>query len=70
LLPEDCPKDYQYFKEKGWLESPFFYDTKLSLVKRIAGAWADRQGIKFGEKIKRQKELLDQTKRRCNNKKH
>ncbi|VVB96504.1 Iron-sulfur flavoprotein [uncultured archaeon] len=54
-IAEDCPKDYQYFKEKGWLESPYFYDIELNLIKKIIGAWADRQGMKLGEKIKKQR---------------
>ncbi len=42
-------------EKKGWLGSPYFYDIELNLIKKLICAWADRQGIKLGEKIKKQK---------------
>jgi multimeric flavodoxin WrbA len=35
-------RDYQYFAEKGWLESDYYYPTHLSMLKKIAGNIFDR----------------------------
>ncbi len=34
--------DRQYFADKGWFESDYYYPTKLGLLKRAAGSLADR----------------------------
>lgn len=42
-------RDYTYFKEKGWLEAPYFYHTNISLVKRVLSqliGWKLHRGIK------------------------
>lgn len=35
-------RDYEYFKNNGWLDSLYFYETKLSWYKRILGALIDK----------------------------
>lgn len=55
FIADVMPRDYEYFKERGWLESPYFYDTKLNLVKRLIGAWADGQAVKLGKKMKKER---------------
>jgi multimeric flavodoxin WrbA len=44
-------RDYQYYKEKGWLESDYFYATSLGLIKRLAGNLFDFLGRQM---VKRQ----------------
>ena len=39
--------DYQYYKEKGWLESDYFYETTLGPVKKISGRLFDFMGRKM-----------------------
>jgi multimeric flavodoxin WrbA len=34
--------DHQYFAEKGWLESDYYYPTSLGPLKKITGSLADR----------------------------
>lgn len=34
-------KDVQYFKERGWLESEYYYDTKLNIFKTSVGKLID-----------------------------
>jgi hypothetical protein len=34
--------DHQYFADKGWFESDYYYSTSLSMVKRAVGSLADR----------------------------
>lgn len=34
--------DYQYYAEKGWFESDFYYPTTLSALKKSAGSLFDR----------------------------
>lgn len=33
--------DYQYYRDRGWLESDYYYPTRLGLLKRAAGAAFD-----------------------------
>ena len=56
FITEFMPRDYEYFKERGWLKAPYYYKTKLSLFKKLFGAWIDRQGIKQGENMKKERE--------------
>jgi multimeric flavodoxin WrbA len=44
-------RDYQYYKEKGWLESDYFYATSLGLMKKLAGNLFDFMGRQM---VKRQ----------------
>lgn len=34
-------RDYQYYKEKGWLEAPYYYEVKLGSFKSLAGLLFD-----------------------------
>jgi hypothetical protein len=34
-------KDYQYYKEKGWFESDYYYPTSLGLIKKAVGTIFD-----------------------------
>lgn len=47
--------DYEYFKELGWMESDYFYETKLGLVKKLIGKLIDRQAVKMGRKMVRKR---------------
>jgi len=38
---KDKFRDYEYFKEKGWFESDYYYKTRIGLVKKIAGKIID-----------------------------
>jgi multimeric flavodoxin WrbA len=37
----DCPRDYAYYKDKGWLESDYFYPVRLGAMKKAAGGLFD-----------------------------
>ena len=41
LLSENTSPDYQYYQEKGWLESDYFYPARLNLFQRAAGSLFD-----------------------------
>ena len=34
---DDSSRDYSYYAEKGWLESDYFYPTRLGPLKKVAG---------------------------------
>ena len=34
---DDRDRDYRYYAEKGWLESDYFYPTRLGLMKKAVG---------------------------------
>lgn len=38
---DDSNRDYQYFQEKGWFESDYYYPTHLGVLKRWAGSLLD-----------------------------
>ncbi|AGK96686.1 flavodoxin family protein [Clostridium pasteurianum] len=42
--------DYRYFKEKGWFESDYYYDTSLGFIKKIAGNFFDFIGKRLAKK--------------------
>jgi multimeric flavodoxin WrbA len=58
-LAELFPPDYEYFKERGWLESDYFYEVRLDPLKRAFGAFVDwqagrmsrRQGLGGGRRV-------------------
>ena len=52
--PKD--RDYEYFQEKGWLESPYYYETKLPLHYRIIG-WLVK--LKFSKEGEKRQQLLN-----------
>jgi len=45
MLDEEY-KDYRYYKEKGWLESDYYYPVKLHLIKILIGRFFDWMGTK------------------------
>lgn len=36
--------DYQYYKEKGWFESDYYYDVSLNPIKKMTGGMFDFMG--------------------------
>ena len=44
LLLDENWRDYRYYKEKGWLESGYYYDVKLGFGKKLAGRLSDYIG--------------------------
>lgn len=42
-------RDYQYFKEKGWFESDYYYDVSLGLIKKSAGRLFDFLGERMAK---------------------
>ena len=38
---DDSSRDYQYYAEKGWFESDYYYPTHLGPLKRIVGSLVD-----------------------------
>ena len=42
-------RDYYYYKEKGWFESDYYFDTNLGPVKELAGHFLDYPGRSFGK---------------------
>lgn len=41
LLLNESWKDYIYYKQKGWFDSNYFYNTQLSLFKKLLGKLFD-----------------------------
>lgn len=39
--------DYEYYKEKGWFESGYYYDVHLGPMQRVVGRFSDLLGRKF-----------------------
>ena len=46
-------RDYRYFKEKGWFESDYYYDTPLGFIKKLAGCFFDFLGKRMMAKYRR-----------------
>jgi len=44
----DSNRDYRYFKENDWFESHYYYETRLGLVKMLAGRFFDFLGERMG----------------------
>ena len=38
---DDSSRDYRYYAEKGWLESDYYYPTRLGPLKKVAGKLVD-----------------------------
>jgi multimeric flavodoxin WrbA len=38
---DDSTRDYRYYAEKGWLESDYYYPTRLGPLKKVAGKFFD-----------------------------
>lgn len=43
--------DYEYFREKGWFESDYYYETNLSPAKKLLGFLFDILGKQVGKHI-------------------
>jgi hypothetical protein len=43
--------DYRYFKEKGWFESDYYYETSLGPIKKLSGYMFDFLGQKIGKSV-------------------
>jgi multimeric flavodoxin WrbA len=43
---DDSTRDYRYYTEKGWLESDYYYPTRLSLLKKVAGKIFDSMAVR------------------------
>jgi multimeric flavodoxin WrbA len=41
LMLDDSSRDHTYYKEKGWFESEYYYPTRLSPLKKVAGSLFD-----------------------------
>ena len=39
--------DYEYYKEKGWFESDYYYDIHLGPIQRVVGRFSDFLGRKL-----------------------
>jgi hypothetical protein len=37
----ECDRDWQYYRERGWFESDYYYPTHLGVGKRMVGRLAD-----------------------------
>jgi multimeric flavodoxin WrbA len=47
LAPEF--RDYQYYKENGWFESDYYYETDIGLLKKCVGAFGDFLGQRIAQ---------------------
>ena len=45
-------RDYTYYKEKGWLESDYFYPVRLGVLKKAAGSLFDAMAARRSRKRK------------------
>jgi multimeric flavodoxin WrbA len=43
---DDSTRDYRYYAEKGWLESDYYYPTRLGLMKKAAGRLLDSMAVR------------------------
>lgn len=48
---DEFTRDYEYYKENGWFDSQYYYDTKLSFPKRIIGSIADKFALMQAKKL-------------------
>lgn len=46
------PRDHQYYKEQGWFNSDYYYETRLGWHKKLAGRWVERKALKQAMKDK------------------
>jgi len=43
---DDSTRDYRYYTEKGWLESDYYYPTRLGMLKKVAGIFFDSMAVR------------------------
>ncbi len=53
---EEFPRDVEYFREHGWLQSPYYYDVHLNPLKKVIGSLFDALGRKLVKKDDRLEE--------------
>ncbi|QHI73543.1 flavodoxin family protein [Aminipila terrae] len=44
MILDEKFRDYEYYKEKGWFESDYYYEVSLGMIKRLAGRVFDLLG--------------------------
>lgn len=49
MAADENLKDHQYYKEKGWFESDYYYETSLGVTKKVMGKLFDAIGRKFAK---------------------
>ncbi len=54
-------KDSEYYQEKGWMESDYYYPIRISFIRKFIGRFFDMQGRKLGEKVRARREKETQT---------
>lgn len=42
-----CQKEYEYYNEKGWFKSDYYYDIRLGPIQRVVGRFSDFLGRKL-----------------------
>lgn len=52
VTQDETFRDYRYFKEKGWFESDYYYDTPLGLIKKLSGRFFDFLGERMMAKYR------------------
>lgn len=56
--PVDC--DYRYFEERGWLKAPYFYETKISLLKRVISKFFTWKSRRLGKILEERSKTLQE----------
>jgi multimeric flavodoxin WrbA len=44
---DDSSRDYRYYVDKGWLDSDYFYPTRLGVLKKVAGKLFDSMSARM-----------------------
>lgn len=47
------PCDYEYWNEKGWFQSDYYYKTHIGLVQKLFSAFAEKAALSFMRKMYR-----------------
>jgi multimeric flavodoxin WrbA len=64
LKQDDSFRDYNYYREKGWFQSDFYYPVSLSPVKKVMGNLFDRMAGKAASEVQISKyEIQDECSR-------
>ena len=45
---DDSSRDYRYYVAKGWLDSDYYYPTRLNPLKKVAGKLFDTMAVRKG----------------------
>jgi multimeric flavodoxin WrbA len=49
LMLDDSCRDYGYYRDKGWFESDYYYPTRLSALRKVAGNLFDSIGSRMAK---------------------